>query len=61
MTAHDNGAIRRVKLERTTGTHLGQPVREVLPGSTRNRIADAQRLADDEYTRTGIRWEVVEA
>lgn len=58
---HDSGALRLVKLERTTGHHLGRPVREVLPGSQRNRVADAQRLADDELTRTGIRWEVVEA
>lgn len=58
---HDNGALRLVKLERTAGHCLGRPVREVLPGSQRNRVADAQRLADDEFTRTGIRWEVVEA
>lgn len=61
MTANDSGALRLVKLERTTGHRLGRPVREVLQGSTRNRVADAQQLADDEYTRTGIRWEVVEA
>ena len=58
---HDNGALRLVKLERTTAHRLGRPAREVLPGSQRNRVADAQRLADDEFTRTGIRWEVVEA
>lgn len=58
---HDNGALRLVKLERTTGTRLGRPVREVLPGSQRSRVVDALRLADDELTRTGVKWEVVSA
>jgi hypothetical protein len=58
---HDDGALRLVKLERTAGQRLGRPVREVLPGSQRNRVVDALRLADDELTRTGIKWEVVSA
>lgn len=57
----DNGALRLVKLERTAGQRLGRPVREVLPGSQRSRVVDAQRLADDELTRTGVKWEVVSA
>lgn len=58
---HHNGALRLVKLERTSGHKLGRPVREVLRGSTRNRISDAVRLADDERMRTGVEWEVVSA
>jgi hypothetical protein len=62
MTAHDSGALKLRKLERNSGIkRLGKHARVVLPNSIRSTIGEIERLQAEEFARTGIDWEIVDA
>lgn len=59
---HDSGKLQLVKLQREIGKDaFGRPKFVILPNSVRSTIMEAERLRDDELSRTGIAWEIVGA